>query len=96
MTKIIIHGCNGKMGQVLAAIAKNDPGIQVVAGVDKYPDMVSHDFPVYSDFSQIGEGVDAVIDFSVPAALPSILAYGERTKTPVIIATTGLSPRIWS
>jgi len=93
MTKIIIHGCNGKMGQVLAAAAKNDPDIKVAAGVDKYPDLVTHDFPVYPDFSELTDGADAVIDFSVPAALPSLLAYGERTKTPLVIATTGLSPR---
>ena len=35
MTRAVIHGCNGKMGQVITRLAKEDGGIQIVAGVDR-------------------------------------------------------------
>ena len=36
MTKVIMHGCNGKMGQTITAMCKDDPEIEIVAGVDLY------------------------------------------------------------
>ena len=36
MIKAIMNGCNGKMGQVISAICKEDPQIEIVAGVDLY------------------------------------------------------------
>ena len=37
MINIIINGCNGKMGQVVAAMAASQPDIKIVAGIDRYP-----------------------------------------------------------
>ena len=34
MTKIIMHGCNGKMGQVISQICREDETVEIVAGVD--------------------------------------------------------------
>ena len=34
MTKIIMHGCNGKMGQVITKLCADDEGTKIVAGVD--------------------------------------------------------------
>ena len=34
MTKVILRGCNGRMGQVITEIAENDAGIEIVAGID--------------------------------------------------------------
>ena len=36
MIKAIMNGCNGKMGQVISTICKEDPQIEIVAGVDLY------------------------------------------------------------
>lgn len=36
MTKVIMHGCNGKMGQTITAMCKDDPEIEIVAGIDLY------------------------------------------------------------
>lgn len=92
MINLIIHGCNGKMGQVVAAASANDPDIRVIAGVDKYPAGKTNPFPVYESFSDIKEKADVIIDFSVPGALPQLLDYARSSKTPLVIATTGLSP----
>lgn len=34
MVKAIMHGCNGAMGQVITNLIAEDPGIELVAGVD--------------------------------------------------------------
>ena len=36
MIKILMHGCNGKMGRMITEIAKQDQDVEIVAGVDKY------------------------------------------------------------
>ena len=35
MINIIIHGCNGKMGQVVASMAASQSDIRIVAGNDR-------------------------------------------------------------
>ena len=40
MIKAIMNGCNGKMGQVISAICKEDPQIEIVAGVDLYLSLI--------------------------------------------------------
>ena len=34
MTKVIMHGCNGKMGQTISGLIAADEEIEIVAGVD--------------------------------------------------------------
>ena len=34
MVRAIMHGCNGKMGQVISGLAKADEQIEIVAGID--------------------------------------------------------------
>ena len=33
--KIILCGCNGKMGKYITQVAKNSKNIEIVAGIDK-------------------------------------------------------------
>ena len=48
MIKMIMHGCNGKMGQVITDICKEDSEIEIVAGVDPYSG-VKNDYPVFAN-----------------------------------------------
>ena len=34
MVKMIMHGCNGKMGRAITTLAKEDAEVEIVAGVD--------------------------------------------------------------
>ena len=34
MIKIMMHGCNGKMGRMITEIVKNDENAVITAGVD--------------------------------------------------------------
>ena len=36
MIRMIMHGCNGHMGQVITKLVKDDKECQMVAGVDRY------------------------------------------------------------
>jgi 4-hydroxy-tetrahydrodipicolinate reductase len=89
--KVIIHGVNGSMGQVLAKTALNDPTIEVVAGVDLHADQIEHPFPVYTSLAKCTEIADVVIDFSVYQAVSGLLEDAIEKQLPVVIATTGLS-----
>ena len=91
MIKVIISGCNGRMGHVVEDICNADPEISVAAGFDI---LGANDraFPVYTAPDQFTGEADAVIDFSHPAALTPLLAFCQSRKSPVVLATTGYSP----
>ena len=91
MIKLILHGCNGKMGRVIASAAAADKEIEIVAGVDRYPGSHKSPFPVYQDLSLVKEKADVILDFSVSAALPRLLEFVDQASIPLVIATTGLS-----
>ena len=90
MIKVLINGCNGKMGQeVTKAIERND-NFQTVCGVDRL-DTGDNNFPVYTDTSKISEEPDIIIDFSIPIATYNILKYEQAKKIPIVIETTGFT-----
>ncbi len=89
MIKIILHGCNGKMGKVLQEIISASKDCVVVAGIDRHPgDEV--DFPVFESPDQCDIQGDVIIDFSHHSATKELLDYCVGTKTPVVVATTAL------
>lgn len=90
MTKVIMHGCNGKMGQVITDIIKNDDNIKIVAGVDPYT-MKENDYPVFDDISKCDIIADVIIDFASTNAIDKLLVYAKEKKTPIVLCTTGLS-----
>ncbi|HHU78526.1 MAG: 4-hydroxy-tetrahydrodipicolinate reductase [Caldicoprobacterales bacterium] len=92
MIKLILHGCNGKMGQAVVSALAEQEEIEIAAGVDRYPESRVNSFPVYDQLTLIQEEADVILDFSVPDALPPLMEYAEKTSLPLVIATTGLSP----
>lgn len=91
MIKIIIHGCNGHMGRVLALAAFEDEDFEVVAGVDPAEAGGEKSFPVYRNLELCREKADVVIDFSHAEALRSLLKGAVQMGLPLVIATTGFS-----
>lgn len=89
MQKIIISGCNGKMGQVVESICKTDSQIQVVAGFDV--NQAPREYPVYVSPANFTGEADAIIDFSSPKALDGLLAFATERQVPIVLATTGYS-----
>ena len=90
MIKIIMHGCNGKMGQVITKIAEADSKVEIVAGVDQFQG-VQNPYPVFSSMEACDAEADVVIDFSNAAAVDGLLDYCVNRRLPVVLCTTGLS-----
>lgn len=90
MVNIIMVGCNGKMGQVITDIVKNDAETEIVAGIDIFDD--GHNtYPVYDSITGVQESADVIIDFSNPKSLDSILDYAVRNQVPAVLCSTGYS-----
>ena len=90
MVKVIMHGCNGKMGQVITRLAAADPEMEIVAGVDMRAQALN-DYPVFGDIGECGVEADVVIDFSNAAAVDRLLDWCGEKQMPVVLCTTGLS-----
>ena len=90
MVRAIMHGCNGKMGQVITGLIKADEGIELVAGIDTYTGL-KNDYPVFERIDQCDVEADVIIDFSNSGAVDALLSYCTDRKMPVVLCTTGLS-----
>jgi 4-hydroxy-tetrahydrodipicolinate reductase len=90
MIKAVMHGCNGHMGRVITDLCKNDESINIVAGVDKYKEILN-DYPVFDSINDVDVDFDVIIDFSNAAAIDGLLSYCEANQKPVVLCTTGLS-----
>lgn len=90
MTKVIMHGCNGKMGQMITNIISSDPEVEIVAGIDVFTG-ISNTYPVFTSFKECDVKADAIIDFASVQAFDPMMDYVLETKTPVVVCTTGLS-----
>ncbi len=91
MTKVIMHGCNGRMGKMIASVIEQTEEVEIVAGVDVYDDG-RNPFPVYKSIEECDTTADVVIDFSNAAAVDGLLKFCEEKKMPVVLCSTGLSP----
>ena len=50
MVKIMMHGCNGVMGQVISKIVEETEGAVMACGVDRVDDG-HNDYPVFTDIN---------------------------------------------
>src|SRR5262245_15743971 len=78
MTKIIITGAKGRMGQALLQCAERFPDLQVAAAID-LGDALN---------ASIAKA-DVVIDFSFHQATPDFAELCARHKKAIVIGTTG-------
>lgn len=91
MTKVIMHGCNGRMGQIITGLIAADEEVEIVAGVDAM-NQTSNSYPVYANIRDCKEMADAVIDFSNVSAVDELLDWCVEKQIPCVLCTTGLSP----
>ena len=90
MVRAIMHGCNGKMGQVITKLAEGDGQIKIVAGIDRNKGL-NNTYPVFETLKECTVEADVVIDFSNAAAVDELLAVCVEKQLPVVLCTTGLS-----
>ena len=90
MTRAIMNGCNGKMGQCITGICAQDPDIEIVAGIDTY-DGIKNDYPVFTSLAECDVEADVIIDFSNAKAVDALIDHCVKKQIPVVLCTTGLS-----
>lgn len=85
-----MHGCNGKMGQMITSIIAEDPEVEIVAGIDVSNHIVNT-YPVFADIAECDVEADVVIDFCIASAIDGLLDYCTARQIPCVLCTTGLS-----
>jgi 4-hydroxy-tetrahydrodipicolinate reductase len=87
--KILLSGCNGRMGE---AITRRLPsGHEIVAGVSRSGDVNHYPYPVYKTFTDVVESFDVIVDFSVAENADAVIKYTKSVCKPLVMGTTGLS-----
>lgn len=90
MVKIIMKGCNGKMGQVITDLVREDEEAVIVAGLDRV-DNRENGYPVYQTLEDCDIDADVLIDFSSVHGLEDMLKVAAKRKLPIVLCTTGFS-----
>lgn len=90
MVKMIMHGCNGRMGQMITDIVSKDDEIEIVAGVDKFGGQ-KNDYPVFENLSDCNIDADVVVDFSGAQAVDGLIEWCADKNIPCVLCSTGLT-----
>ena len=90
MIEVMVNGCNGKMGNLVCELVDQNPNMVLKYGLDR-ENTGLYTFPVYTDYTQIKEKPDVIIDFSIPVATFNVLEYAKKENIPIVIATTGFT-----
>ena len=75
---------------MLSELISKDEEMKVAAGIEPSGE-AKNDYPVYKSFDELKETADVIIDFSTASAIDSLLDYCEKTHTPLVLCSTGLS-----
>jgi 4-hydroxy-tetrahydrodipicolinate reductase len=89
---ILLHGCNGRMGQVITKLAGGRTDLKITCGVDSYASKLNNPYPVYNNIRDIKESVDVLIDFSNHNTISDLLEFGIKHKISLVLCTTGYTP----
>ena len=90
MIKVLVNGCNGRMGQTVCNLIKESDTLELCAGFDREV-LDSANFEVFTKNEDINIKPDVIIDFSIPVSTFNILEYAKQNNIPVVIATTGFT-----
>lgn len=90
MVRMIMHGCNGAMGQVITGLVSKMEDITIVAGIDM-TDNKQNEYPVFTSLEDCDVAADVIVDFASVKAVDHLLDYCAAHQMPVVVCTTGLS-----
>lgn len=90
MTKIIMRGCNGKMGQLISQLVAEDSEAEIVAGID-ISEKQLNDYSVYGTLEECNVEADVIIDFASPKFLTDMLNWSVQKQIPIVLCTTGFT-----
>ena len=104
MNNLAIFGANGRMGRVLIEAIEQDTDASLIAAfvredspwigmdVGELAGIGKKGLPVSAKDSRQPDNIDVLIDFTLPAALKTNLAWCVKQGKPIVIGTTGLNP----
>jgi 4-hydroxy-tetrahydrodipicolinate reductase len=82
MTRLVIVGSRGRMGQMLIAAATARTDLAVTGQIDQNDPLAA-----------VIDGCDVVVDFSLPVATPAVASLCAQHRKPLVLGTTGHSPK---
>ncbi len=100
--RIGVAGCAGRMGLMVVRHVMAAPGCTLAGAIERpgspalgqdaarLAGLEPAGVPVNDDPLPLFAGCDAVIDFSMPAAVPALAALAAQGKTGYVVGTTGL------
>jgi len=95
MINLAISGAQGRMGQAIIKLAKQDESVKISALLEQkdHPKVTEkvEDLPVSTNNSVI-EGTDVLIEFTLPEGTIENLKACVHHRVKMVIGTTGLSP----
>ncbi len=92
MIRVIIHGCNGAMGQTLTRLVEEDGQMDIVAGIDLNAEE-KNGYPVFSTLAECDVPADVLIDFASAKATDALLEAMIDKKLPGVLCSTGLTEK---
>lgn len=90
MINILLCGSEGKMGAAVLRALSDENDIRVSGKVDVRL-QTNCEKGEFASFSEVCGDYDCIIDFSHPVVTDSMLEYAQKTCTPIVLCTTGLS-----
>ena len=100
MTRLVISGCCGRMGTLLAEEAVKDPSHFTLTGALEHaghpqlgkPLPARQSIRVSDDLRSLLRQADLMIEFTLPEATLANARIAAEAKVPMIIGTTGFTP----
>lgn len=94
--RLLVHGASGRMGRAVLRLAAADPRFRVVAAVSRSgAPLEESTAPVFAGGALSAcPDFDVAVDFSLPSALPSLLALCQARAAALVSGTTGLDPAL--
>ena len=77
-THVVIVGAKGRMGEALTRLAKQNPGLELVAGIDKGDDILT-----------VIDKCDALIEFAHHSLSPGLAELAIKHNKALVVGTTG-------
>ena len=90
MYNVLVSGAGGRMGKEIISKIADSSELTVICGFDRTENFEGP-FPIYSNFSEIEEKIDIIIDFSHVHTTLKVLEYANNKHIPIVIATTGFN-----
>ncbi|WP_097027588.1 4-hydroxy-tetrahydrodipicolinate reductase [Clostridium peptidivorans] len=88
MVKILLNGCNGRMGQIISHTSLSFNNLKIVAGVD-INTSTNSSYPVFAKLEDCDVAFDVVLDFSSAKSLDDLLNFCILKNLPLVLCTTG-------